>query len=350
MTHKGIRLYGVTGTNGSFGRVAAGIREGLEDLGALAGVVPIDDIEDDGVYHGALAPTAVFTGPPSLVPVMASHGEHTRHYAVLAPNSEWLPERLMESMTEYTSVVAPSTWGAKVVERYTGEWIEPYRHGVSKKFIMRPATHLRGLYDDGHFRVLHLSSTDRARKGTNELITAWLQLVRAGRLGRAPQLHLVVDTPPGTFPEAEASDSIRFPWRHLNGTVDQMCALYQQFHLVCQPSRGEGFGMVPLEARASGVPVCATACTGHADHVIPGSPGIVVVPHGPAAPIDDAPHPEALAPSIPVDGLVAALSECYERWTELVGEAQAEAEHVRQLWSWRSVTEHWLRKAEIEWT
>jgi hypothetical protein len=82
-----------------------------------------------------------------------------------------------------------------------------------------------------------------------------------------------------------------------------------------------------------------------------GSPaGTVIVPHGPLAAIDDSPHPDAKAPSIPVDGLVEALAESYERWGELVGAAQLEAEHVQQLWSWRSVTEHWLRKAEIEWT
>lgn len=350
MNEQGVRLYGISRTNGSFGRVAAGIREGLQDLGALAGYVPIDDIEDDGVYGGPRAPTAIFTGPPSMVPAMASHGEHARRFAVLAPNSEWLPERLITSMREYTRIVAPSSWGASVVTRYTSDPIPPLRHGVSKGFVARPQPQVPVAFASGHFHVLHLSSTDRARKGTAELIRAWRIAVGRGLLGEHPRLHLIVDVPEGTYPEAQGEPTIAFPFRHLNGTVAQMCGLLQQYHVVCQPSRGEGFGMVPLEARASGVPICATACTGHADHVIAGDPGVVVIPHGELEPIDDAPHPEAVAPSIPIEGLVCALADSYAFWPELSAQALEAASHVQQAWSWRAVTETWLNQMEIEWT
>ena len=49
--------------------------------------------------------------------------------------------------------------------------------------------------------------------------------------------------------------------------VGDMASYLGGFDLVCQPSRAEGFGLVPLEARACGVPVAATLCTGHADHM-----------------------------------------------------------------------------------
>ena len=256
-----VRLYGVSRSNGSFGRVAAGLREGLEDLGAFAGFVPIDSLEeDDEVFPGAQATVGLFTGPPSMVRAMATYGEHERCYAILALNSEWLPEKLIAGMIEYTKIVSPSSWGAKVIERYTGELITPYHHGVSKLFTARSPDKppLRAAYDDGQFRVLHLSSTDRGRKGTDELVKAWCMLVKQNALGLYPKLHLIVDVPEGTFPQADDEPTIAFPTRNLNLPAQQMCALYQGYHLVCQPSRGEGFGMVPLEARASGVPVCGT--------------------------------------------------------------------------------------------
>jgi len=368
-----VRLYGVSNSNASFGRVAAGIREGLEDLGAFAGFVPIDDIEDGAIYAGARAPVAIFTGPPNMVTAMASHGEHERCYAVLAPNSEWLPERLLEQMVEYAEIVAPSSWGAEIVERYTGKHLPPYRHGVSKGFSPAPSNlPLVQAYDDGQFRVLHLSSTDRARKGTAELVEAWCLARQHGWLGRHPKLHLIVDAPAGTYPLADAEETIDIPHRHLNLPIEKMRAFYQDYHLVCQPSRGEGFGMCPLEARACGIPVCATRCTGHADHVTYGGdegdvrlhgglfererpywkepPGVVYVPSFDNAPIDDAPDPRAVAPALDVEVLAQSLAVAYKHWKKLEVDARAAADDIRAQWSWRSTTEQWLRKVGIEWS
>ena len=164
----GVRLYGVSKTNTSWGRVTAGVREGLFELGALAGFVPVDDLQDDEVYVGHDAPTAIYVGPPSMVASMTSYGEHERRYAILAPNSTWLPAQMVEEMVAYATLVAPSTWGARIVQEYTGQYVEPYQHGVSSAFG-RAGTY-SPKYPTCRFRVLHLASTWRQRKGTVELI------------------------------------------------------------------------------------------------------------------------------------------------------------------------------------
>ena len=349
-----VRLYGISRHNGSFGRVTSGLREGLGELGLLAGFVPVDDIDDDESYGGATAEVGLFTGPPSMVTAMASHGVHPHPYAILAPNSEWLPEQLIESMLEYCTIVAPSRWGASVVERHTGQWVEPLLHGVSRQFAPRPrgsclVGEMAALYHQGSFRVLHLSSTDRQRKGTAELIEGWQQACGRSALGANPELHLIIDAPAGTFPAAAGDDTIKFPWRVLNAPAGGMAAIYQQYHLLCQPSRSEGFGLCPLEARASGVPVCVTLCTGHGSHMENGELGVVAIGHGPPGPIDDATHPNSVAPTVAPEEIAAALTECYRRWPALAQQAERAAPNVSAHWSWAKQTDNWLRKVQPTW-
>ena len=117
-------------------------------------------------------------------------------------------------------------------------------------------------------------------------------------------------------------------------------ALYRNHDLVCQPSRAEGFGLVPLEARCCGVPVCITACTGHAEHIDSDMPGVVIVPHGPTELIDDGPG--ALAPTVDELDIACALDICYNRRVELKAQALAAAAALRQRWSWESVCQQWL--------
>lgn len=358
---RGVRLYGVTRTNTSWGRVTDGVRAGLDAIGAFAGFVPVDARDHDAIYTGADAPTAIYVGPPSMVAAMTSYGMHERRYAIVAPNSSWLPQKLVSEMLKYTAIVAPSTWGASVVERYTGRRIAPYLHGVSRLFqpialgVTAGAVFhgAEALWSEGRFRVLHLASTPRQRKGTRELIAAWNQAANDSLLGANPELDIIVDAPEGTF--GRTHPSIRFPYRQLNAPAEKMRALMGGYHLVCQPSRAEGFGLTPLEARACGVPVCATACTGHADHMPQGpdaaEAGVVVVPTGPDASVDDAPEGEmSRAPSLDPQHLLAALVQCYEQWPQLHEAARAAAADVGRAWSWPRVTEQWLRTEGITWT
>lgn len=347
MQGEAVRLYGISKTNTSWGRVTEGVREGLKEAGVYAGYVPLDDLQEDSTYSGYDAPVAVYVGPPSMVAVMTSYGEHQRRYAILAPNSSWLPEQLVGKMQEYATVVAPSTWGARVVERYTGVYVEPYLHGVASGFV-RSESFVAPSLD--RFRVLHLASTWKERKGTAELVEGWRMAVSRGDLGGNPRLDVVVDAPEGTFNVA-GEKSIFFPVRQLNFPTENMALIYRAYDLVCQPSRAEGFGLVPLEARACGVPVCATDCTGHADHVHNGDPGVVVVATGGLAPVDDAPLGErSEAPSLDAHEVAEALVEAYQKRAALAKMAYDEAPVVAREWSWRAVTEQWLRKESVFWS
>ena len=343
-----VRLYGNFNSHGSFCRVSEGLKEGLSDLGILDGAVEVDafDPSDLESCPGATASVGVFAGNPSFIGVMGSRGYHDMDFAILAPNSSWVPSRLIGSMRQKAMLVAPSSWGASVLTGAGVASLPPLRHGVSRTFYPDDsfAKPLTDAYSAGQFGVLHLSSTFRERKGTTELLRAWKRLVAEGRLGQSPKLICYVDAPPGTYQDAQGDPTIIMAVR-LAATNDQMREFYQKFHIVCQPSRGEGFGMVPLEARACGIPVVATNCTGHWDHMGDVGQGCVVVRTGDEEPMDDGPG--ATAPSLSVEAIEDALLYAYEHWQELFAAARSCSTALRHEWSWANQTESWLKSVGL---
>jgi glycosyltransferase involved in cell wall biosynthesis len=324
------------------------VRRGLESCGKLASFYDVSrvdaDYDDDGdaLEDGYDASIGLCVGAPPSASVMIGRGEHTRRLLMVAANSSWLPEVTMERAAKIcTGFVAPSSWSASVIEDYADGWpVLVYPHGVDPAF--KPSNES----PSGYFRALHLASTHMERKGTKELIHGWADALRGGRLAKGATLRLVIDGPRGLFNHAifeatggdpDIADSYQLSQR-LDLKTDDMAALYRDHHLVVQPSRAEGFGMVPLEARACGVPVVMTTCTGHEEHWR--SPGVVRVETGPEEPVDDGPG--ALAPTITADAVSYALGYAFSSIGSLRADATEAAAMLRERWSWEAVTRRFL--------
>ncbi len=344
-----IRLYGIAKGNSSWPRVTAGVRAGIESHKKFAGLYDVSRVDaeydDDSMDVGYDASLGLCVGPPLAASVMIGRGHHKHRLLMVAANSTWLPAVVMERAAKLlTGFIAPSHWSAEIIRNYVDIPVYVYQHGVDDEFYPRARK------PDGEpYAALHLASTHLERKGTKELIHAWAIAKRERYLPRDAVLRLVVDGPRNYFlnPINEASkgelwiaDSYDVRTR-LDMSTDDMAAFYCRHDMVCQPSRGEGFGMVPLEARACGVPVVATACTGHSEHSI-GGQAMIVVPHGEERPIDDGPG--ALAPTVSVDDLVVALSDAYENRDALLKAARKHSPMLRRAWSWHSVTSVFLRE------
>lgn len=349
-----IRLYGVDKGHGSWARVSAGVQKGLASRERLAGFYDVGrvdaeyDSDGDALEAGFDAPIGLCVGAPPAAGVMMGRGSHKERLLMIATNSTWLPEVMMERASKLcTGFAAPSQWSASIIARYTDLPVYVYPHGVDDGFREDP----KGPRVSGGFRALHLASTHLERKGTQELILGWAKAVIGGAIPTTARLLLIVDGPRGYFLDTifeatgknpDLADTYVLEQRR-DLKIADMCALYRDHHIVVQPSRGEGFGMVPLEARAAGVPVVATVCTGHAEHMKADDLGVVVIDHGPDAIVNDGPG--ALAPTVTADAVTDALGRAYRDHHALVNAAHAAAVAVRKTWSWRAVTKRFLDTA-----
>jgi len=360
-----IRIYGVTVGNGSYARVVRGVARALGELGLCDGVVPLDLLDDwDTDYGGQFAKVAVVIAPQTARAAVsaATMGMHEQRLMLLPMNSSYCPEsmlKLSQPMPEQgrtvplvTGWLTPSRWSAEQLLHLTPSPVTVWRHGVGAEFVPDDAllSLLRESRAQGEFRVLHLTSTPRQRKGTALLIEAWSKLLRSGALPKQSRLTLVlssegsggaIDAKLALMP-SDVAASVHVIRTPLDLSEQDASSMYQGFHAIAQPSRGEGFGMVPLEALCCGVPVVATACSGHSEFLADSTPGLSVVRHGPVAKMDDGPG--ALAPSVTADAVADALVRAHDGWDALADAARASAAELGKTWSWTSVMRQWAAK------
>lgn len=262
-------------------------------------------------------------------------------HVLVAPNSTWLPESMVDHLKGSSlKLFTPSKWARGILQTY-GLDAAVFPHGCSVPLSGRLARDP----SDGAIRVLHASSSVFGRKGTLELIEAWRRLDREHRLPDNAFLGLrALNT--DVF---EHLMSLELPPRAglVPGVanVDVVLAL-DHYSLVCQPSRGEAFGMLPLEALACGVPVVATTCTGHSEYLQDVVDGLIPVPTGEMAPLDEGPGAEGMAPSLDPKDIADALEKAFERFAK--GTWRVDAERWRVEWSWERLTRQWLKDTGAE--
>ncbi len=366
-----VRLYGRAVGNGSLSVVTAGFREALEGAGLLEGFVALDKSggdEEQDAPPGALARDGVFTGNLNMVPLMRHGARHKRHWVQVTPNSTHVPRQLLAAILDLPNpcIISASEWGAGIIQQEllrmgvayarhrkgensmlhaphngTGALVEIVvaRHGVSGFGPVPEELALARVdFTKGGFRVIHFSTTDGERKGTLELVQAWQLLENI--LPCKPWLYLVLDHHANASLQQRLRDlGIEMPTtvRILpRGDMDAatMSRVLCHMHLVVAPSRGEGFGLLPLQARACGVPVAATLTTGHgAGHLPPDRvTGIRQVEE--LEPIDDGPG--AMAPPVLPADIAEAVAFVHTNWENLSWLAESHAPDVAREWSWQA--------------
>lgn len=347
------RLYGKKLGHGSLAVVTEGFEVTLRRAALLKGVYAVDQaasyVDGEAPTHGADARHGVYVGPLGCVGQMFEQGHHEHHFIMVTPNSDQLPRDLVKLLSGYqkersVKFMAPSAWAAQVVAKFLGECLV-VPHGVSPEYAPIPDVNAstRADYLAGQFRVIHFSTSERQRKGTVELLQAWQSLL--GNWAQGAQLLCVMDYPAkAALEEAIAEGEIQ-DWKELQESVRlveraelnaaQMARTLCRSHVVCQPSRGEGFGLIPLQALCCGVPVVATAVTGHSEYLLSEAhriPGVQIVATGPERPIDDLPGSKA--PTVAPGDIARALWRARDLWGEMQSRLLVNAPVWQAHWSW----------------
>ncbi|KQT70027.1 glycosyl transferase family 1 [Aureimonas sp. Leaf460] len=207
------------------------------------------------------------------------------------------------------------------------------RHGIdTERFAPAPdsAAAKAGLGLDPATRYIGCFGRVRHQKGTDVFVDAMIGLLpwRPGWsaivAGRATAEHLALERElKARTAAAGLADRILFVGEHRD--IDRW---YKALHLFVAPQRWEGFGLTPLEAMATGVPVVATDVGAFSELILDGQTGRIVAPGDLAAleravgeMMDDEPFlgrasAAALAhvrAEFPLEREVAELRAVYER-------------------------------------
>ena len=151
-------------------------------------------------------------------------------------------------------------------------------NGVDVDLFGGPDVRPMDEYQDGCFNVLFVGRLEK-RKGLPYLIEAFPQVQRD-----VPHVRLIVV---GAYDEAEQTPfllqahSLGLTQVHFVGRVteEELARYYRTADVFCAPNTGmESFGLVLLEAMASGIPIVASDIEGYREVVDDGVQGVLVRP------------------------------------------------------------------------
>lgn len=189
-------------------------------------------------------------------PVSYEFADHQYKIGYTPWESTEIPEFWRSAMNGCDEVWATSPWVADVF-RNNGvkKPLYVYEHGLDPKWQRMDRT------IDGVVKFLHIGEP-ALRKGGQMAVDAF----RAAFGNRRDvhltvkcyyQHHLLAWTPEGLMRPNFAFDNVTVITENLSSA--ELRNLYQDHHAMVYPTYGEGFGLIPLQALGTGMPVISTA-------------------------------------------------------------------------------------------
>ena len=236
-----------------YGRYGVALAENLQRIG----VDVYDHLESPPDVASAEAPPVGARAKRTNVLAWVSVPGHARgwyrgQHTVMSTmwEASVLPETFRESLHEFDQIIVPSLHNVELFGRYHPNvtmvplGVDPVRWQYRKR---RPPR--------GEFRFLIGGSG--ARKGVDLAHEAFRRVFpKPPKDGPVPVLGMKSPRPGDYY-----GDRIEMVTGHIPA-ADEI-DLYASAHCYLQPSRGEGFGLQPLQAIAQGLPTILTAAHGH---------------------------------------------------------------------------------------
>jgi glycosyltransferase involved in cell wall biosynthesis len=267
---------------------------------------------------------------------MATPGHYRGHWegqtrSILTMfESTLLPEPFRETIDNFETVIVPSEQNLEMFSRYHDN-VKYVPLGIDP-LQWFPTT--RPTLSEDHFTFF--ISGGGHRKGS-ELVIEAFKKVFDSRVPDGPAPRLLVHSAKAS--EFPMDDRIQLITGKL--TDEEEIALYAMAHVYVQPSRGEGFGMRPLQAMAQGCPTIATNAHGHAAYG-----DLITYPLGwtlqetPPQAFHHGPAGNWWEPNF--DELCEAMEDAYLNYDKAVFRARVNAEVVGREFTWDETARKYL--------
>lgn len=238
-------LYVHSGSIG-YGRLGVELARGLRRMG----VEVWDDLPSPEEPSGKKCNVACWVS----VPTHARGWWSSQHPALF---SMWEFDRLPESfrctLHNFEKVIVPSLQNLELFSQYH-ENVVQVPLGFDPKVWKYTPRNEPGQYFN------FLIGGSGTRKGTDLAFAAFNRVFPDGSWGDGPIPRLIMKSPKS---EPFTGDRIERVGGRI--TAQEEVALYEKAHVYLQPSRGEGWGLQPLQAIAQGIPTVLTDAHGHAE-------------------------------------------------------------------------------------
>lgn len=181
-----------------------------------------------------------------------ARGWYSNQYPVIFSmwESTHLPESFRETLHEFELVIVPSLQNVELFSKY-------HRNVRMVPLGVDPTVwHYRERQSPGQFFNFLISGSG-PRKGTDLAVKAFRRVFKTWP-STGPVPRLIMKNPRG---EDFYGSNIEMVTGRLSDEAE--VELYAQAHCYLQPSRGEGFGLQPLQAMAQGCPTILTDAHGH---------------------------------------------------------------------------------------
>jgi glycosyltransferase involved in cell wall biosynthesis len=176
-----------------------------------------------------------------------------------------LPRSFDAALRQADAIATPSRFCQKLFRDRVDELALPIRvHRVPLGVDVEQSPFVKRTFQRGKekFRVLHTASESANRRKGADVAYEAFRIAFEGQ----DDVELVLRSRLNSFmPGPHAADPrvIR-----MHGAIDneERARIYQSAHVLLYPSRGEGFGLIPLEALATGLPSIVSHGSGMTDY------------------------------------------------------------------------------------
>ena len=367
-----IDIVGHFGSRLSYATISNHLARALLNLTALGNLTNLDDkfvvsdLEDRRRGPRGKKALLLADAQDHLIEMLVAEYGRDNVAIFVCPNTNRLSEERVRACHNVGRVYTPSRWCRDTIDNHVHG---PYRLfgtvadsavcvmplGVDEPFASSWVNRNVDGRDDEHIKLLHVTTDTfwAGRKGTEELIAAWelarreLGILRLATLTIhcLPHLYATVYQELGAHDLLDEVKLVKAPIR--GSTPEELFDLFASHDMLVAPSRSEGFGVMPLSALVSGLPVLTTAGTGQDDYLIRHEPklkGWLQVPTTGSAELTGE---DGEAPVVRDDQLALSLVAGCRLWPELNRLVDGN-KGLGEEWSWTRRSEAWAYDL-IEW-